>query len=326
MPEKQASSRPERRHALFVGDASLDMIIVADHMPSPDEKVHVDNVIEAAGGVVTNAAVACAHANADVMACFPVGDDEAADILVSKLRHHRVNTSIEKLPGRTCRVVILVEPHGEKRLLLDPGIAMYPSRTAVEELDLMNVAWVHTAVYGEAAHDLIERCRSEGIPWSIDLEPATFPNGIASLSQCIYGAAVVFCNDRAAGRIGGNTAERLLAMGTKSVVRTQGPKGASYFSASGETISIAPPPLPAIIDTTGAGDCLAGWFIAETLHGEGPHHALTRAVVAATLSCASLGAQSSYPEHSEVARCAASQSATNQIKKRKHDPAQGSPV
>lgn len=289
-------------HVLFVGDASLDMVIVADHMPAPDEKVHVKNLIEAAGGVVANASAACARVYASVRACFAVGNDEAAEILVAKLRLQKVDALVERLSGRTCRVVVLIEPHGEKRLLLDPGVAMYPSRSQVAELALSETNWIHTAVYGDAAFELVEKSRCEGISWSLDLEPATFRDGIGQLSACLDGASVVFCNDRAAAMIGDDPEERLFSMGVKSVIRTHGPGGATYFSAEQESMTVTPPRISAIVDTTGAGDCLAGWFIGEILQGASPGDALTRAVAAATLSCTTLGAQISYPDRSQVAR------------------------
>jgi ribokinase len=55
-----------------------------------------------------------------------------------------------------------------------------------------------------------------------------------------------------------------------------------------------------VVDTTGAGDCLAGWFVAGRLRGAIPRAALETAVVAATMSCSQLGAQTSYPTLHDV--------------------------
>lgn len=69
--------------ALFVGDVSLDLTMVADHVPAPDEKVHVDQAIESAGGVVGNAAVACARAGAPARILVQTGTDPAAALVVA---------------------------------------------------------------------------------------------------------------------------------------------------------------------------------------------------------------------------------------------------
>jgi ribokinase len=286
--------------ALFVGDVSLDLTMVADHVPAPDEKVHVDFTTEAPGGVIANAAVACARTGATVRALLQMGTDGAATTIAAGLRESGVVTEIANVPGRTCRVVVIIEPHGEKRLLLDPGVSMYPSRAAVEDVDLTDVAWVHTAAYGNAAALLVERCRAAGIAWSLDLEPASFMDGIDALAPMIAGAAVIFCNDRAATAVGGDAPAKLLALGAKAVIRTLGPNGAQIVSAD-LNIQVVAPVLDAIVDTTGAGDCLAGWFVGEIINGASARSGLQAAVVAASLSCGALGAQDSYPTQTEVA-------------------------
>jgi ribokinase len=286
--------------ALFVGDVSLDLTMVADHVPAPDEKVHVEHSSEAPGGVVANAAVACARAGASVRALLQMGDDAAAATIAAGLRDRGVDVRFDTVPGRTCRVVVIIEPHGEKRLLLDPGVSMYPGEAAVDSLDFADIGWVHTAVYGTAAERLVAKCRAAGIPWSLDLEPASFTPGIHTLATMIDGAAAIFCNDRAAKAIGDDAAVRLLALGAKAVVRTLGPGGAAFSSVE-RTFHAAAPTLATVKDTTGAGDCLAGWFIGEMVDGASPEAALQAAVVAATLSCRALGAQDSYPTRTEVA-------------------------
>ncbi|MBB3455000.1 ribokinase [Rhizobium sp. BK313] len=286
--------------ALFVGDVSLDLTMVADHLPAPDEKVHVDHASEAPGGVVANAAVACARTGASVKALLQMGDDAAADVAATGLRERGVDVEFDTVPGRTCRVVVIIEPHGEKRLLLDPGVSMYPGHAAIERVDLADIGWVHTAVYGDAARLLVEKCRHAGVSWSLDLEPASFPSGIQTLVEMIDGASVIFCNDRAAAAIGGDPVAMLLALGAKAVIRTLGPIGAQ-FNAADQIFDVSAPKLASVIDTTGAGDCLAGWFIGETIAGLTAEAALKAAVVAATLSCQALGAQDSYPNQTEVA-------------------------
>ncbi|TPJ32931.1 carbohydrate kinase family protein [Mesorhizobium sp. B2-6-5] len=281
--------------ALFVGDVSLDLTLVIDHVPAPDEKVHVTSSCELAGGVVANAAVACARAGASTRMLMQTGDDAGSRFVRTSLERVGVQVESEKVGGRTCQVVILLEPHGEKRLLLDPGVSMYPSVAQIEAVDLAGVAWIHTAVYGTAASRLVERCRATGIPWSVDLEPASFATDVASLADVIAGAAVVFCNEQAARRIGTAPAATLLAMGVGAVVLTLGSRGVRLVERGGADTPIESPVRPVVRDTTGAGDCLAGWFIAQRLRGCSAVESLPSAVLAAALSCEHPGAQASYP-------------------------------
>ncbi len=286
--------------ALFVGDITLDLTMQVDHVPAPDEKVHVKGSCETVGGVIANASVACARSGTAARVFVQIGTDAAAMQATTGLRAQGVDVETVVAEGGTARVVILIEPHGEKRLLLDPGVSLYPGEAAVADLDFSGVGWVHTAVYGPAAFPLVRRCRRASIPWSLDLEPATFPDGLDALAILLPGA-LVFCNDRAAAAIGLDAEAQLVERGVAAVIRTRGPLGAQLITRSGMA-SVAAPDLGRVIDTTGAGDCLAGWFIGARLAGRSMEAALQAAVTAATLSCQLPGAQTSYPTAVDVDR------------------------
>jgi ribokinase len=290
----------KQKSALFGGDVSIDLTMTCARMPEPDEKVHVDAIVEAPGGVAANAAVACMLAGTPSKLIMSTGDDALGKQLVDQIRTRGVEVFASVNSGSTCRVVVILEPHGEKRLLLHPGVSMYPGRQQLVEFSLADVGWFHSAVYHISDAELmVDRCREHGIPWSLDLEPSTFPDGIETLSHLIDGAAILFCNARALARIGSGAVARLLAMGAASVIETRGAAGARLPASSGGCDVAAP--AASVVDTTGAGDCLAGWFISQRLQGASPEQALRTAIVAATLSCQRLGAQSSYPTREEVA-------------------------
>ncbi len=280
--------------ALFVGDISLDTTLLMEGMPQPDEKLLVSITNEMPGGVVTNAALACRLAGADVGLAVETGDDLFAEGLLTPLRAAGIEVIGGRKPGRTCRAIVLLDARGEKRLLLEPGVSMYPGAALLSSLRWQDVGWLHTAVYSDDAESVIRHCRAAGIRWSIDLEPATFMGGLAPLRRMLDGAETVFCNQRALAQIGGEPVAQLLALGVRSVICTLGPQGARYVCAeTSHHVRFAG--TPAIVDTTGAGDCLAGWFIARRLAGLSIPRALHEAVYAATYSCGGMGAQSSYP-------------------------------
>lgn len=288
------------RSILFCGDVSLDLTMAATRFPQPDEKVHCSASVEGLGGVVTNTAVAARRAGAPVSLMVRLGDDPASSVAQTLLSATGISLHIEETKGALCRVVTIVEPHGEKRLLLHPGVTIYPSREHIATTSLDNFSHVHTAVYGPAAHVLIERARMKGVSWSLDLEPATFSSGISVLEELITGASCVFVNDRSAYAIGKNAGDTLAEMGARSVLRSSGAKGAVLYDSTGSEICRvpAPPGLP-IVDTTGAGDCLAGWYIAGLHRGQTQEQSLRDAVRAATMACSVLGAQSASPTYNE---------------------------
>ncbi|WP_029075885.1 carbohydrate kinase family protein [Kaistia adipata] len=287
-------------HYLFVGDVSLDLSLQAPHMPAPDEKVHCTASTEGLGGVITNTAVAFSRAGGDAALGIQLGDDLASIQVRNELEATRLDLRPAMVPGGLCRVVTMIEPHGEKRLLLYPGVSLYPDDAAVRALRLDDIAHLHTACFGPAAPALVERARQAGIGWSIDLEPASFPHGIASLAPVLDGARVVFVNDRAADAIGRDPIGRLRDLGVSDVVRTRGPLGAELYREGGEMLYAPPPAGLDIVDTTGAGDCLAGWFLAGLAAGWRVDIILARAVRAASIACTRMGAQTAYPTLSEI--------------------------
>jgi ribokinase len=285
--------------ALFAGDISLDLTMMIERLPEPDEKLHVGAVFESTGGVIANAAVACARAGSPVRLLCQLGADAAGEQVLHELATRGVPVAETRRTGTTCRVVVLIEPHGEKRLLLYPGNSLYVSLAQAETVSLADLGWMHTAVYDIAAGAcLVGRCRDAGIPWSIDLEPASFAQGIETLAPHLAGASLVFCNRRATGRLGPAAAERLQAMGAQTVVLSQGEGGATWCSED-ERFHVSAPDI-VCRDTTGAGDCLAGWLIAGIMQGLPHRRALEDAVLAASLSCTKPGAQRSYPSRDDI--------------------------
>ena len=292
-------SRPT---ALFAGDIGLDLTALIQHPPAADEKVLATASLEDVGGVVSNASVACALAGAPARALVQVGPDAAGEQAVAALGQRGVEIAAGRAEGgATGRALILIDQTGEKRLVLVPGSSIYPSVEQVRAAPLDDVRWLHTALYDvEAAALLVERCRRAGIPWSIDLEPATLQDGLAAVAPCLAGAEVVLVNSRAAAVLGSDPTGRLHDLGVSNVVLTAGARGAEWCSRTHRAHVPAPVAPGAIVDTTGAGDALAGWLVARLLLGDPPAEALREAVAAATLSCAAAGAQRSYPRRTVV--------------------------
>jgi len=289
----------KQQTALFVGDVTFDLTMMVSQMPGPDEKVDATSAFESPGGVATNAAMACAISGTDTQLVIAVGGDQQGASIAQELGDLGITTSISCQAGLTSRVVTIIEPHGEKRLFLYPGVSMYPTKAQAENIDLNQIGWVHSAVYNLATAELLfSACREANTPWSLDLEPSTFPSGIEDLRHCISGAETVFCNERSISMIGSSAVELLIDMGAKSVILTQGADGAMLCHKN-RRIPVTAPPIQTR-DTTGAGDCLAGWFVSEQLSGQSPEASLNTAVHAASISCSLAGTKLSFPSREEV--------------------------
>jgi ribokinase len=279
-----------------VGDVGIDLAIEVPHHPADDEKVLATGSVRSCGGVVANAAVACQRQGQGARLFSQVGDDPAGQQIRQELTRHRVDASALKVVcGPTTQAVSMVDATGEKRLVLVPGSTMYPDISDVVATDLSDVGWVHSAVYDAAAASaLARRCAELGLPLSLDLEPATLANGCAPLAEVLAETHVAFVNERAAALLGADAVGLLRDKGVRTVILTQGPRGAT---AVGHTGALRVPAIPGlVIDTTGAGDCLAGTFVSWSLRGASLQEALTAAVTAASLACRSAGAQPSFPD------------------------------
>ena len=113
---------------VFVGDMSWDETFTVSHFPDPDEKVSARGLIDGFGGVAANSAVAAVRAGAAVAFMGRVGQDDMSRQADKHMRDHDIRTMLVRADGMLCRVVSIVEPHGEKRLVLYPGVSIYPSR------------------------------------------------------------------------------------------------------------------------------------------------------------------------------------------------------
>lgn len=292
------------QRALFVGDASWDTSIVVERLPDADEKIVVDHLVDGPGGVAANSAMAFVRTGAPAEICTAVGDDLAATEIVTGLEATGLAVTVERLHGKSSRAVTVLTDGsgGEKRLFLAPGVAMYPSPTAVRGIQLADVGWVHTALYDlTAGLELADRCRQAGIRFSIDLEPATIPADVSALAPVLQGCAAVMVNRRAKSKLPPDGLHWLVGLVAGEVIETLDADGVRINTSNDSHVINAPKLAQDPVDTTGAGDAFAGWYIAERIVGRGPVEAAETAVAAATYSVQRLGTYPSYPDRNELA-------------------------
>jgi ribokinase len=291
-----------RKVIAFIGDLSWDTTLHVDHLPGMDEKVFTRDWVEDVGGVITNAAVACANAGAEVLLFSTVGDDLVAKFAKNMLAEKKIDSILENTGGVTTRVFIIIDSSGEKRLVLIPGENMYPKLLDLKIETVETFSWVHTALYDfESSIQIIAKCRELKIPWSIDLEPATIPRHILDLGPYLKGCQTVIINSQAVKLLGENHRQRLFALGVREVIETRGEFGAVLYQQEKPELKVIPnQSLEPVLDTTGAGDAFAGWFVAQRVLGKSLIVSLELAVLAASLSVRALGGNASYPSISSV--------------------------
>lgn len=163
-----------------------------------------------------------------------------------------------------------------------------------------------------AAHAVAEaRRRDITFAMVANCRPARSPDVEATLEMLRVADIALLSDEDADHLLGTSAPEHILSkLGreSKETVITLGSRGA-LLSFEGKSQTFEPMPIDPVIDRAGAGDALAGAFLALRAERTEPGQALATAIVVASLSCRHAGCALSYPDRSEV--CASLEGAYN---------------
>ncbi len=282
------ADRPVR--LLVVGGINQDVVVRAARRPGDGETVVGDGPAYAPGGKGANTAVAAARADVAGVAvalCGAVGSDAAGDEQVRAL----VAAGVDVAPvavrddEATGVALIVVTPDGENSIVV--GTGANASLTAAEVAAAVagaDVVLAQTEV-GAAPADTAADALAPGARLVLGLAPVV---GVAPSTLAAADPLVV--NESEAAELGAADAVELRRLtGARSVVLTLGARGAVVADPDGAT----PVPAPAVevVDTTGAGDALAGTLAAYLACGVGLVEAVRLAVAAAAEAVTRRGAR-----------------------------------
>jgi 2-dehydro-3-deoxygluconokinase len=176
----------------------------------------------------------------------------------------------------------------------------------LEDADALHVSGISLAISdsaARAAERAAELARDRGIPvaFCVNHRPALRPDAGRGAEFARAATIVILSGEDARGLFGTDRPEQVrAALGPvpREIVMTDGASGATVLTAD-HTHRVAAPPIE-VVDTAGAGDALAGTYMAGRLAGAGPREALEQAVIAGSLSCLRTGCARSYPTRAEV--------------------------
>jgi 2-dehydro-3-deoxygluconokinase len=173
----------------------------------------------------------------------------------------------------------------------------------ISGLTVLHTSGISLAVVGAATAAAAERARAAGalISFAVNHRPNLDGDPEAILAAA-RGADVVFISAEEAELLLETSAieEVRAALGhdPSELVVTLGANGAA-IAAGSEVLTIRAPAVDAV-DAAGAGDALAGAYLAARIRGLDPEPALRRGVAAAALSCRAFGCALSYPAGAEI--------------------------
>lgn len=284
------SARRARRQPrlLAVGDLVLD--VVARPGQALSAGTDVPGSIELrTGGSAANTARAFAALGGEAAFLGAVGDDGLGRRLVRSLRAEGVRVHAPATRRPTARLVVLVDPRGERSFVTQRGAADHLRRADVPAAAISRADAIHLPAYSlvneplrVAALHAIARARQADRLVSIDLASRgpLLAAGRAAARRLIAEAApdVLFANHDEARALTGDAPRRLLELAPIAVIK-EGAAGcrvlwlATADSRSSDVLEVAVATAPLkVTDTTGAGDAFDAGFLHSLLE-----HALASA-------------------------------------------------
>ncbi len=280
---------------VIVGSANLDLVARTPRLPKPGETVTGSNYFEFCGGKGANQAIAAARAGANTAFIGALGNDHAGETLRAAFKHDDVDISaVQFVSEPTGRALIGVSDDGENSIIVVPG-----ANHAITIGDVERNAKIITSAKVllcqlEVPLEVVQRAFELAGENSIRiLNPAPAQSLSKELLQLVD---VITPNEHEMQLLGGS--EALLKCGVKTIVVTQGARGALMITEKGETR--IPPFEVDPVDSTGAGDAFCGMLAARLATGESSQNALKAAVVSGALATLTEGAVPSLPLWSMV--------------------------
>jgi sugar/nucleoside kinase (ribokinase family) len=284
---------------LVCGNAVMDILVRRVDRMEWGTSTWVESIEQHMGGNGASTAYSLAKHGAPVRLWSAVGPDAFGDLMLERLRSAGVDVSRVirgEVPSSVS--VVLVNSAGERILLHRPGVSS-ETLSAPLEFDVELTAGIsHFHLANLFSLPLLRGCgtqimrsaRDQGLTTSIDTGWDSRGRWIEDLGSCLPYTDVLFVNESEAKMLAGtaDAGGRLREYGAGIVVLKLGAQGSIVFTADRHEH------VPAFevdaVDTTGAGDCFAGAFLAALHQGLDLYAAARFANAAAGLAIGCLGA------------------------------------
>lgn len=277
-----------------LGSVNADFIYRVPRLPAPGETLAAHSFRRMLGGKGANQSIAVARAGAEVRHLGAVGED--GGWMLAALAEAGVNTSgVARLGGPSGHAVVMVTEAGENAIVIHPGAnrRLDPGAVASGLAGIGPGDWLlmqnETNLQAEAARIASEagaHVACSAAPFEVEAVRAILPFATLLILNAVEAAQLE-------ATLGPVDVPHLLI--------TCGAEGATWRQREGgKTVTVAAFSVP-VRDTTGAGDCFAGYVVAGLAEGLGIREALTLASAAAALQVQRDGASEAIPVRAEVA-------------------------
>lgn len=299
----------EQPGLVVVGAVNVDLVVSAGRLPGPGETVVGAGPFRSGGGKGANAAVAAARSGARVTLVGAVGRDETGAEALAELERDGVSTDgVARLDDVATGVaLIVVDAGGENQIAVGAGANGALTAAHIALPGTAGACLVSTEIPDDAIEAAVSAALAAGLPCVLNPAPPT-----AAVARMAARGVILTPNRTEAAELGarllGLTGEHdpvelagLLSEHTGApVVMTLGAEGVVLVGPGHGVERIPARPAPVVRDTTGAGDTFNGVLAAGLAGGLPLLAAARRAVVAASLSVAGVGARAGMPSADEL--------------------------
>jgi ribokinase len=289
---------------VVVGSAMMDLTAYADVLPEPGQTLAGQLFTTGFGGKGANQAVMAAHCGAHVHFIGKLGDDVFGRAIADNFEKVGINSQFVETSATPNGVAhIWVDGNGENRIIIIPGanheIEVSKAIEAINSIQDLAIVVAQCEIKQEITLAAFKAAKARGC--TTILNPAPYQELSAELLEL---TDWLIPNETEFRELHGTLPSndevlKSFRPGKNSIV-TLGSKGAVYVSADGQ-IYHAPAPQVTAVDTTGAGDAFVGSFAYALASGQDPLLAMKFGIKIASLTVTRKGAQSSYPDQTEIA-------------------------
>ena len=290
---------------LVFGSMNIDRTYTVSHFVRAGETLTAEKMGLFCGGKGFNQAVALSRAGIPAALAGAVGTD--GDFLLEPLKKEGVDLSlVKRTDGVSGHAVIQVNAEGNNCIIILPGAN---GTITHEDADAALASygtgdWLVLQNEISSLDYIIRRGKEKGM--TVVLNPSPFND---SLNACDFGCVdYLLVNEIEAAAVAGlsdgaSFDEILAAVRAKypdmNVLMTLGHRGAVFEDRFGVRCECGIYPVHAV-DSTAAGDCFTGYFLAGLMEEQPAAIALKTAAIASGISVSRMGASPSIPYRFEV--------------------------
>ncbi len=282
-----------------VGGINHDVVVTSDQHMRPGETLTGDSLNYYPGGKGSNQAIAAARAGADVIMIGCTGDDAAG----RELREYLSNAGVDvshvavraDVPTGTALIVVA---HGENSIMVVLGAnqEVTPEALAGIEFEATDIVVAQLETPVDATKAAFRLAREAGARTFLNPSPIDDINSeLVDLVDVLvvneYEFEQIF--DQPLAAVLDEDADATFDFAGTLVV-TLGAEGVVTIDEHGRRARL-PARVVDVVDSTGAGDCFAGYLAAGLQEGAALQDAVALANVAASISVTIPGAASSLP-------------------------------